>query len=156
VPNIWQEKAAEYSADNKYSAQGSKHCKNVNLYKEKIGFLWWQLQVAFDGHDLYATETYIHKTLTMSTKSLLSREKIACEMKSYYTRLFRFRQHLPNIRPIIFGRVFGRKRFWSITNCNVSNLCFWAQLSYSANVASTIPVVVSAHDVPDLMCNFEV
>jgi hypothetical protein len=63
--NIWQEKAAKYSANNEYSAQGSKHCKNVNLYKKKKGFLGWQLQVAVDGHDLFATETYIHKTLTM-------------------------------------------------------------------------------------------
>jgi hypothetical protein len=86
--NIRQEKAAEYSADNENSAQGSKHRKNVNLYKEKNGFLGWQLQVAVDGHDLYATETYIHKTLTMTTKSLLSREKIACEMKSYYIQDF--------------------------------------------------------------------
>jgi hypothetical protein len=29
--NIRQENAAEYSADNEYSAQGSKHSKNVNL-----------------------------------------------------------------------------------------------------------------------------
>jgi hypothetical protein len=50
--NIQQEEAAKYSADNKYSAQGSKHRKNVNLNKEKNGFLGWQLQVAVDGHDL--------------------------------------------------------------------------------------------------------
>jgi hypothetical protein len=32
--------ATEYSADNEYSAKGSKHCKNVNLDKEnKIVFL---------------------------------------------------------------------------------------------------------------------
>jgi hypothetical protein len=47
--NICQEKAAEYSADNKYSAQGSKHCKNVNLYKEKNGFLWWQCKLHLMG-----------------------------------------------------------------------------------------------------------
>jgi hypothetical protein len=37
--NIWHENAAEYSADNEYSAQGSKHCKNDNLYKETKCFL---------------------------------------------------------------------------------------------------------------------
>jgi hypothetical protein len=31
--NIRQENAAKYSADNKYSAQGSKHHKKVNLHK---------------------------------------------------------------------------------------------------------------------------
>jgi hypothetical protein len=65
--NIRQENAAEYSADNEYSAQGSKHCKKVNLYKEKNSFLGWQLQVAVDGHNLWATETYMQKTLTMLT-----------------------------------------------------------------------------------------
>jgi hypothetical protein len=49
------------------------------LYKEKIGFLGWQLRIAVNGHGLWATETYMHKTLTMSTKSLLSRENIACK-----------------------------------------------------------------------------
>jgi hypothetical protein len=49
---IWQEKAAECLADNKYLAQGIKHCKNVNVYKEKKGFLGWQWQFAVDGHDL--------------------------------------------------------------------------------------------------------
>jgi hypothetical protein len=62
-------------------AQGSKHRKNVKLYKEKYGFLGWHLQVAvdtmLDGPDLWATETNMHKKLTMSTKSLLSRENIA-------------------------------------------------------------------------------
>jgi hypothetical protein len=29
--NIWQENTAAFSADNEYSAQGSKHHKNVNL-----------------------------------------------------------------------------------------------------------------------------
>jgi hypothetical protein len=38
--NIRQEKAAEYSAGNEYSAQGSKHRQNVNLYKE-IFFVFW-------------------------------------------------------------------------------------------------------------------
>jgi hypothetical protein len=51
--NIRQENAAEYSADNEYSAQGSKHCKKVNLHKEKNSFLGWQLQVAVDGHNLW-------------------------------------------------------------------------------------------------------
>jgi hypothetical protein len=50
--NIRQENATEYSADNEYSAQSSKHRKSVNLYEEKNGFLGWQLQVAVDGHDL--------------------------------------------------------------------------------------------------------
>jgi hypothetical protein len=71
----------EYSADNEYSAQGSKHCKSVKVYKEKYSFLGWHLQVAvdtmLDGHDLWATETKMHTKLTMSTKSLLSRENIA-------------------------------------------------------------------------------
>ena len=79
--NIRQENATEYSANNEYSAQGSKHCKSVKLYKEKYGFLGWHLQVAvdtmLDGHDLWATKTNMHKKLTMSTKSLLSRENIA-------------------------------------------------------------------------------
>jgi hypothetical protein len=79
--NIRQENATEYSADNEYSAKGSKHRKSVKLYKEKYGFLGWHLQVAvdtmLDGHDLWATETNMHKKLTMSTKSLLSRENIA-------------------------------------------------------------------------------
>jgi hypothetical protein len=44
--NIRQENAAEYSAKNKYSAQGRKHCKNVNLNLEQKCFLGWQLQVA--------------------------------------------------------------------------------------------------------------
>jgi hypothetical protein len=62
--NIWQENAAEYSADNEYSAHGSKHRKNVNLYKENNWvFLWWQLQVAVDRHDLWATENCMHKAL---------------------------------------------------------------------------------------------
>jgi hypothetical protein len=65
--NIRQENAAEYSADNEDSAQGSKHHKNVNLYKRFFCFLEWQLQVAVDGHDLWAR--YMHKTLTMSPKS---------------------------------------------------------------------------------------
>jgi hypothetical protein len=65
--NIRQENAAKYSADNEYSAQGSKHCKKVNLYKEKNSFLGWQLQVAVDGHHLWATETCMQKTLTMLT-----------------------------------------------------------------------------------------
>jgi hypothetical protein len=65
--NIRQENAAEYSADNEYSAQGSKHCKKVNLHKEKNSFLGWQLQVAVDGHNLGATETYMQKTLIMLT-----------------------------------------------------------------------------------------
>jgi hypothetical protein len=64
--NIRQENAAEYSADNEYSAQGSKHLKNVNLCKEKI--VGRQLQVAFDGHDLWAT-CNMHRTQTLSTKS---------------------------------------------------------------------------------------
>jgi hypothetical protein len=68
--NIWQENAAEYLADNEYSAQGSKHRKNVNLCKEKnVG---WQLQVAFDGHDLWATCNMHRKQTrkqTLSTKS---------------------------------------------------------------------------------------
>jgi hypothetical protein len=42
--------------------------------KEKNEFLGSQLQVAVNGHDLWASETYIHKTLTMSNKSLLSRK----------------------------------------------------------------------------------
>jgi hypothetical protein len=33
--NIRQENAAEYSADNEYSAQGSKYGKNDNHYQEK-------------------------------------------------------------------------------------------------------------------------
>jgi hypothetical protein len=36
--NIWQEKAAEYWADKEFSAHGSKHCKNANLFKEKNVF----------------------------------------------------------------------------------------------------------------------
>jgi hypothetical protein len=50
--NIRQENAAEYSADNKYLAQGSKHRKNVNLYQEKFVFVSWQLHVAVNGHYL--------------------------------------------------------------------------------------------------------
>jgi hypothetical protein len=53
--NIRQENTAEYSADNEYLAQGSKHRKNVNLYKETIDFPGWHLQVAVDVHDLWAT-----------------------------------------------------------------------------------------------------
>jgi hypothetical protein len=33
--NIRQENAAEYSADNEYSAPGSKHCKKIRFVKEK-------------------------------------------------------------------------------------------------------------------------
>jgi hypothetical protein len=43
--NIRQEYAAEYSADNEYSAQGSKHCNNSNLDAEQKCFLGWQMQV---------------------------------------------------------------------------------------------------------------
>jgi hypothetical protein len=63
------------------------------------------LQVAVDGHDLCATETYTHKTLTMSTKSLFSREKIVWKKKVTKQAFFRFRQHSPKIP---FGRIFGR------------------------------------------------
>jgi hypothetical protein len=59
--NIRQENAAEYLADNEYSAQGSKHCKKVNLYKEKNSFLGWQLQVAVDGHIIYMQQKYTCK-----------------------------------------------------------------------------------------------
>jgi hypothetical protein len=41
--NIWQENAAGYSASNEYSAQRSKHCKNVYLNQEQKCFLGWQL-----------------------------------------------------------------------------------------------------------------
>jgi hypothetical protein len=56
--------------------------KAVNIAKvSNCGFLGWHLQVAvdtmLDGHDLWATETNMHTKLTMSTKSLLSRENIA-------------------------------------------------------------------------------
>jgi hypothetical protein len=44
--NIRQENAAEYSANNEYSAQGRKHSKNVNLNKEQNNNLGWQFQVA--------------------------------------------------------------------------------------------------------------
>jgi hypothetical protein len=44
------------SADNEYSAQGSKHCKNVNLNAEQKCFLGWQLQVAVNCQDLWATK----------------------------------------------------------------------------------------------------
>jgi hypothetical protein len=50
--NIRQENAFEYSTNDKYSAQGSKHCKNVNLYKQQKINSWWQLQVAVDCPDL--------------------------------------------------------------------------------------------------------
>jgi hypothetical protein len=65
--NIRQENAAEYSADNEYSAQGSKHCKKVRFVSEKKCFLGWQLQVPVD---LWATKTHsacMHKTLKMPT-----------------------------------------------------------------------------------------
>jgi hypothetical protein len=35
---IRQENAAEYSADNEYSAQGNKHRKNLNLFEDKNDF----------------------------------------------------------------------------------------------------------------------
>jgi hypothetical protein len=79
--NIRQEIATECSAKNEYSAQGSKHRKSVNMYKEKIGFLGWQLQVELDGHDLWATEPYMHKK---------------CQLQVFFLGkifLFRFRQH---------------------------------------------------------------
>jgi hypothetical protein len=65
--------------------------KAVNIAKvsicirEKIVFLVPQRQVAVDGHDLWATETYMHKKWTASTKSFLSRGKYCLEMKSYYS-----------------------------------------------------------------------
>jgi hypothetical protein len=37
----------------------------------------FKLQFMLDGHDLWATETNVHKKLTMSTKNLLTRENIA-------------------------------------------------------------------------------
>jgi hypothetical protein len=98
--NIRQENAAEYSADNEYSAQGSKHCKKVRFVQETICFLGWQLQVPVD---LWATKTRsacMHNTLKKLTFS-----KKWLGKKSYLKRHFRFRQHLPNIR---FGRIFGR------------------------------------------------
>jgi hypothetical protein len=56
--NIWQENAAEYSADNEYSAQGSKHCKNINFNQEQKCFQRCQLQVAVNFQDLWATKTF--------------------------------------------------------------------------------------------------
>jgi hypothetical protein len=79
--NIWQENAAEYLADNEYSAQGSKHYKKVKFASGKK-ILGWQLQVPVD---LWATKTYcacMHKTLTMLTKKQLS-QKNGLEMGSY-------------------------------------------------------------------------
>jgi hypothetical protein len=75
--NIRQEYAAEYSADNEYSAQGSKHCKKSQICIRKTNwFLWWQLQVPVD---LWATQTYcacMDETLTKSTKNQLSPKKL--------------------------------------------------------------------------------
>jgi hypothetical protein len=62
-------KCCKYLSNNEYSAKGSKHRKNVNLFEEKNGFLGWELQVAVDGHKLWATETYMHKTLSILSKS---------------------------------------------------------------------------------------
>jgi hypothetical protein len=92
--NIRQEIATECSAKNEYSAQGSKHRKSVNMYKEKIGFLGWQLQVELDGHDLWATEPYMHKNLTMSATSFLSWENISFSFSAALAE-YSFR---PNIR----------------------------------------------------------
>jgi hypothetical protein len=50
------EYSARKCADNEYSAQGSKHCKNVNLNAEQKCFLGWQLQVAVNCQDLWATK----------------------------------------------------------------------------------------------------
>jgi hypothetical protein len=85
-------------------------------------FLRWQLKSGVDGHELCASETYTHNTVTMSTnthntltkstKSIFSREKIAWKWKGLF---FSFRQHLTNI---CFGRILGRKRIRSITSWN--------------------------------------
>jgi hypothetical protein len=79
--NIRQENASEYSANNEYLAQGSKHYKKGKFaYGKK--FVGWQLQVPAD---LWATKTYcacMHKTLRMSAKKQLSR-KNGLEMESY-------------------------------------------------------------------------
>jgi hypothetical protein len=77
-----------------------------------------------NGHDLWVSETYMHKPLAMhmSTKSLLPGENTAWKWKVTEQDRFRFRQHLlkihlfwPNIRPIILGR----KRFRSITSPHI-------------------------------------
>jgi hypothetical protein len=67
--NIRQENDAEYSADNKYSAQGNKHyCKSVNLYKEKYVFLGGscklQLIIKIYGQQIRSE----HKTMKLSFK----------------------------------------------------------------------------------------
>jgi hypothetical protein len=64
--NIRQENAAEYSADNKYSAQGGKYCKNVNLKRIFLEGLQLQLIIKIYGQQKHT----VHKT--MSSKSLLS------------------------------------------------------------------------------------
>jgi hypothetical protein len=61
--NNRQENAAEYSADNKYSAHGSKHYKKVKFALGKKSFLGWQLQVPVDKNIVC-----MHKSLTKSTK----------------------------------------------------------------------------------------
>jgi hypothetical protein len=57
--NIRQENAAEYSADNEYSAQGSKHRKNVNLNENHFFFrdVSCKLQ-SINCQDLWATKTF--------------------------------------------------------------------------------------------------
>jgi hypothetical protein len=104
--NIRQENAAEYSAHNEYSAQGSKHCKNVDFNENRVfsGVLvasCSQLIVKIYGQQKHS----VHKTLTMTkicflffSKKMASRKKWHGNGKLINKTLFRFRQHLPNIR----------------------------------------------------------
>jgi hypothetical protein len=90
------------SAENEYSAQSSKHCKNVNLNEEQKYFLGLQLQVAVNCQDL--KNQSVHKILTMSNTCLFFRKKLLGNGKLLNKTFFvsaapaeySFR---PNIRP---------------------------------------------------------
>jgi hypothetical protein len=81
--NIRQENAPEYSADNEYSAQCSKHWKNVNLNEEQKCFLGWMLQSSCSQLivKIYGQQKHtVHKTLIMS-KTCFFLEKMAWKRK---------------------------------------------------------------------------
>jgi hypothetical protein len=67
--NIRQENDAKYSPITNIGHKAVNMAKISICIRKTLVFLGWQLQVSVDGHDLWATETYMHKTLTMSTKS---------------------------------------------------------------------------------------
>jgi hypothetical protein len=124
--NIRQENAAEYLADNEYSALGNIRCTN----KDKIKILFFcglQLQVSGSCK----LSRFIQRTETHSVKHIDHfLENLSSEVKSYLIRLFSFSAALteysfrPNIRPIIFGRSLAQKTFAQKTFAQKDSLSY--------------------------------